>query len=165
MNQRLDGWRITDTHVYFWGSIYSQFYLVPVYHDGIMFKSAEHFMMYHKAMTFGDTAIAKQILTVDEPKDAKKLGKKVARFSEEIWGRRKKRVVTLGSILKYTQNPHLLEILTRDKDKILVEASPYDRIWGIGLHYTDDLVLDQANWRGENLLGECLMEARRRILG
>lgn len=154
--------RITQTHLFFWRDkdIFSQWYPSPFTYGGTKFLTAEHFMMYKKAMTFDDKEIANKILQAIYPKEVKDLGRKVKNFNEVHWDAVKESVVTLGSIMKFSSSEKLLNILLDTDDLILVEASPYDRIWGIGLEETDPRVLDEGKWQGQNLLGICLMNAR-----
>ena len=157
--------RKTDGAVYFWGGVYSQWYSSEnqIEENGIFFNSAEKYMMYHKALLFSDTEIAKEILTLNNAKKIKALGRKIKNFDEEVWNNNKEDIVTQGSFLKFSQNMDLLDIMLKDKELKLVEASPLDKIWGIGLHYDDVDVEDESKWQGQNLLGKCLMQARTYI--
>lgn len=138
----------------------SQFYPAPFEAHGIKFPTAEHFMMYRKAMTFEDKKTAEKVLRARTPKEAKALGKKVKGFTNEYWDPIKESIVIHGSILKFNSNEVLKKKLLATGNKILVEASPYDKIWGIGIgeHHLD--ATNPNHWRGQNLLGKCLMEAR-----
>ena len=91
------------------------------------------------------------------------LGRKVKDFNIDIWEENARKIVTQGCFLKFTQNPKLLEILLDTKDDILVEASPYDKIWGIGLKEKDAINVDPSEWPGKNWLGECLMNVRTNV--
>ena len=117
-------------------------------------------MMHGKAMLFGDTETAAQILATDSPKQHKALGRKVTPFDDATWKRSCEAIVAAGSRAKFTQNPALLELLLATRGTTLVEASPYDRIWGIGLAATDPRAHDPATWRGKNLLGKILTALR-----
>jgi len=162
MNKRQTPGRITETHVFFWSSIYSQWYTTPkqFIEDGITYTNAEKYMMVKKAKVFGATDILEQMLETDNPRVIKQLGRKIPNFTDAVWDQHKMDIVTQGNVLKFGQNPDLLEILKEHKDKIIVEASPQDPIWGIGMHWDNDLILDSKNWKGQNLLGECIMRAR-----
>ena len=153
--------RITDTHYYFWNTIYSQWfmstdkdYLFEENDKG--FITAEHYMMYHKAMLFNDTETANKILNTIHPGDVKRLGRMVKNYDDKIWSQRRFDVVVQGNLLKFSQNSDLFKDLEKHKDKIFVEASPDDKIWGIGLHYDDDRVLNENLWQGQNLLGKAI---------
>lgn len=153
----------TATHIYFWGSIYSQWYKSNFTEGLHTFNTAEKYMMYHKAMLFKDEDMAKQILKSNDPKVQKALGKKVKNFSQQIWDEHKLDIVIKGNLLKFSQDVGLKNHLLATGDKILVEGSPYDTIWGVGLKYDNPLILDETNWKGENLLGKALMEVRKQL--
>lgn len=156
------------------------------------FSTAEHHMMFHKTKVFGDNASAKLILKGNyikreieqipftsmlqyefekdpsgyepiTPKEAKALGRSLKNFCPEIWDKYKLGVVYRGNLAKFTQHPKLKEYLLSTGYKILVEASPYDKVWGIGLSKTDYRALDPNLWLGQNLLGFILMEVRDTI--
>lgn len=148
--------RITQTHVYFWKSYFSQWCKSPFMEDSITFQTAEHYMMYHKAKLFGDKEIAAKILNANHPKDVKALGRQVSNFNKDVWDQHCDSIVIKGNLLKFSQNSLLLAQLQVHSDKIFVEASPVDLIWGVGLHENDDLILDESNWTGQNKLGNAL---------
>lgn len=156
--------RITDTHIYFWNTIYSQWYARPKLfkdEDGYAYNTAEKYMMMEKALVFEDYDIYRQMKASIFPNDVKALGRRVKGFNDEEWDKHKVDVVTKASYLKFNQNEDLMKIMIEHKDLTLVEASPVDKIWGIGLHFDDDDVLDESKWKGQNLLGVCLMNARK----
>ena len=130
----------------------------------IQFTSTEQYMMYEKAVLFGDTACAKEILLETRPHAVKKLGRKVRGFDQKIWEANRCQIVYEGNLLKFRQNPKLKRALLETKDRIIVEASPYDRIWGVGLSSSDPRIYHPKKWRGKNLLGECLMCVREQLL-
>ncbi len=147
---------------FFWGkaSPFSNFYPCTFTLAGKTFKNSEQAFMYQKAMMFGDTEIADEILKTSDPKQVKQLGRAVMHFDNHIWER--KRVSIMYDIVaeKFHQNPNLMKLLVATEGKSLVEASPYDKIWGIGLEATDSRALNRDTWQGENLLGEILTEIR-----
>jgi ribA/ribD-fused uncharacterized protein len=104
--------------------------------------------------------IYQQIFQAKTPKEFKTLGKLVKNYDDTIWNLHKDRIVIEGNYAKFSQNPALKDFLLSTGDKILVEASPLDKIWGIGLEESDDRVLDPAQWLGENHLGFALMTVR-----
>jgi ribA/ribD-fused uncharacterized protein len=141
-------------------SPFSQWYPCAFTVDGIAFSCAEQFMMHGKALLFGDHEIAKQILAATHPKQHKALGRKVTPFDDVMWKTKRVEIVKAGSRAKFTQNEELRALLLATKGTELVEASPYDRIWGIGLAATDPRAQDPKTWRGQNLLGKILTELR-----
>ena len=158
--------RTTDTHVYFWNGIYSQWHTTKnqFVENGITYPNAEKYMMMEKAKVFGATDIYEKMKNENSPKIVKALGRKIKNFSDNIWDEHKMKVVARASFLKFTQNPDLLRQLIADKDKTLVEASPVDKVWGIGIHYDNDDVLTESKWNGQYLRGKCIMIARNEIL-
>ncbi|MCF3962320.1 NADAR family protein [Streptomyces fuscigenes] len=130
---------------------------------GVAYASAEHWMMAGKARLFGDADAERAVLAAGHPSVAKKAGRLVRGFDEEVWRRERFALVTDGSVHKFGQDPALRAFLLATGDRVLVEASPLDRVWGIGLAADDERASDPARWRGENLLGFALMEARTRL--
>jgi ribA/ribD-fused uncharacterized protein len=143
--------------------VFSQWYAAPFELDGEEYPTAEHWMMAEKARLFGDAEMREQILSADGPGQAKKLGRKVRGFVEETWGRERFGLVVRGNVAKFGQHEELRAYLLSTGDKVLVEASPTDRIWGIGLSADHAHAELPAHWRGKNLLGFALMEARRQL--
>jgi len=141
-------------------SPFSQWYPCAFTVEGIAFTCAEQFMMHGKALLFGDHEIAKQVLAAAHPKQHKALGRKVTPFDDVLWKAKRVEIVKAGSRAKFTQNEELRALLLATKGTELVEASPYDRIWGIGLAATDPRAQDPNTWRGQNLLGKILTELR-----
>ncbi|MFJ9605364.1 NADAR family protein [Kitasatospora sp. NPDC101176] len=131
--------------------------------DGVTYPSAEHWMMAGKARMFGDEAIAQQVLEARTPAQAKKLGRLVRGFDGEVWEAGRFELVVEGNVAKFGQDERLRAYLLGTGARVLVEASPVDRIWGIGLAADDVRAERPAEWRGENLLGFALMEARARL--
>jgi ribA/ribD-fused uncharacterized protein len=141
----------------------SQWWPAPFTVDGDTYPTAEHFMMAEKARLFGDEETRARILQASHPKAAKALGRKVRGFSEESWCAGRFEIVVRGNLAKFGQNPALREFLENTGDRVLVEASPVDRIWGIGLAADDPRAEYPDQWRGLNLLGFALMEVRRQF--
>jgi ribA/ribD-fused uncharacterized protein len=112
---------------------------------------------------FGDEHAAARIRATTDPAKAKALGREVQGFDEQRWTAERFRIVVTGNLAKFGQHPDLREYLRSTGDKVLVEASPEDRVWGIGLAATDARAADPRTWRGQNLLGFALMEVRRRL--
>jgi ribA/ribD-fused uncharacterized protein len=128
--------------------------------DGVRYATAEHFMMAEKARLFGDGEVREKILVAASPAAAKKLGRTVRGFHEQKWERARFDIVVAGSKAKFGQNAALASFLLGTKERVLVEASPVDRIWGIGLAATSTSASRPEDWRGLNLLGFALMAAR-----
>lgn len=136
----------------------SDFWAVPH-----MYCCMEQFMMAQKAELFGDEEIRKEIMQCSDPKQIKALGRKVRNFDETVWNKVKYSIVLNGNFMKFTQNAELREFLLSTGDDILVEASPYDAIWGIRMSANNENAENPMKWRGQNLLGFALMEVRDEI--
>lgn len=145
-------------------SCFSQWYPSEFQIGGKRYATAEHFMMAAKARLFGDTKIESEILACEDPAHAKKLGRRVQGFDEKVWKRQCFDLVVEGNLAKFSQNRDLGDFLKLSADQILVEASPVDRIWGIGLAQDHPDALNPAKWPGQNLLGFALMEVRATLL-
>ncbi len=149
-----------EEFTFFWHGPLSQWDPSSFQVVGIEFSCAEQFMMYSKALLFGDKGKSKEILATASPREQKKLGQQVYGFKEKTWRIFREGIVYTGNYAKFTQNPELEKILLATEETTLVEASPFDRIWGVGLGETDPRIHDRKQWRGENLLGEILMRVR-----
>ncbi|MBC9723608.1 NADAR family protein [Streptomyces sp. TRM68367] len=174
-------------YLHFWGhrplpggrigaSCLSQWWPAPFTVDGVVYATAEHWMMAGKARLFGDAEAERRILAVDHPAQAKKAGRLVRGFDEAVWERARFGIVVEGSVHKFSADAALREFLlgtgersemgvppARGWGRVLVEASPVDRVWGMGLAADDEAAADPERWRGPNLLGFALMEARERL--
>lgn len=138
----------------------SQWWPEPFTVGGLRFPTAEHYMMWRKATLFDDQATAERILAVGHPHAAKTLGRKVAGFDQQVWEQHRYDIVVAGNVAKFGQNRELRTYLLGTGERVLVEASPLDRVWGIGLAADHPHAADPARWRGLNLLGFALMQAR-----
>jgi hypothetical protein len=156
----------TNSYHFFYTGPLSQWHPSPFLYKGVEFVTAEQFMMFGKAMVFGDLEIAEKILATTTPKQQKALGRKVKNFDNEVWVGHGYAIVLLGNVLKFTQNPYLCEEFdsTVEAD-VFVEASPYDTKWGIGIGMNDPLRFDYLSWKGENLLGQVITDIRNFFLG
>ncbi|MGV9252260.1 NADAR family protein [Streptomyces sp. NPDC003697] len=174
-------------YLYFWGhrpppdgrvgaSCLSQWWPSPFTVDGVCYATAEHWMMAGKARLFGDAEAERRVLAAGHPAEAKKAGRLVRGFDEAVWERERFRIVVEGSVHKFAAHPELREFLLNTGGRsevgvppaegwgrVLVEASPVDLVWGIGLAAGDEAATDPERWRGLNLLGFALMEARERL--
>jgi len=157
--------------LFFWGhrpardgsitqSCLSQWWEQPFEVKGITYPTAEHWMMAGKARLFKDQEIWEQILVTKHPHQAKKLGRKVRNFDQETWQANRYQIVLDGNLAKFGQSEALKTYLLNTKDTIMVEASPYDKIWGIGLKRDNPKAQNMETWEGLNLLGFVLMEVR-----
>lgn len=130
---------------------------------GVRYSSVEQYMMKMKAELFSDTDIGEQIMKTNDPKKVKSLGRKVKNFDVSVWEQHALDIVAKGCYYKFKQNEKLKRILLGTQDKTLVEASPYDKIWGIGLSADNPLAWSRDTWLGTNWLGEALCRAREQI--
>lgn len=154
----------TPTHIYFWSSVYSQWHSCRFTNKaGVVFTSAEQYMMWCKASIFNDYEVAQKVLETSDPKRQKALGRLVRGYDDGIWSTQRLGVVIDGNYLKFTQSEVLRDEILNTGGRVFVEGSPYDIIWGVGLHCTDEKILDESNWRGENLLGRALVVVRDRM--
>ena len=142
---------------------FSQWYECKFTVDGVEYHTAEQYMMAQKAVLFGDKEVLQKIMSADNPAVYKSLGRQIRNFDEKIWNEHKFQIVVNGNMAKFSQNPELLDFLVKTGDRILVEASPYDRIWGIGKSKDDFDIENPFKWKGENLLGFALMEVRENL--
>ena len=143
----------------------SQWWSAPFELDGALYPTAEHYMMAAKAALFGDEARRQQILAAPHPGAAKQLGRQVTGFDEAQWQAARSAIVVAGNLAKFSQNEALRQRLLTTGERVLVEASPVDTIWGIGVAVTDPLAAQPDQWPGLNLLGFALMTVRDRLRG
>ena len=180
---RIDSWDVLKQEVrtgarvkylHFWGhrplpdgrvgaSCLSQWWPSPFTVDGVRYATAEHWMMAAKARLFLDAEAERLALAAEHPAEAKKAGRLVRGFDDTVWARESFRIVVEGSVHKFAAHPELRGFLLGTGERVLVEASPLDRVWGIGLAATDQGAGDPERWKGPNLLGFALMEARERL--
>ncbi|MCG8331867.1 MAG: NADAR family protein [Chitinophagales bacterium] len=161
--------------IFFWGhqphkagqinkSCLSQWWIADFEVDGITYRSAEHWMMAGKARLFSDQLALERILNANSPAEAKKIGRQVRNFNQAIWNEHKYEIVKKGNFHKFNQSPEQKEFLINTKNRILVEASPYDKIWGIGMRQDEYGIENPYNWKGPNLLGFAIMEVRDELM-
>ncbi|GAB2841073.1 NADAR family protein [Ferruginibacter profundus] len=159
---------IQPGYLFFWGrkqklagitdkSCFSQWWPSPFIVDGITYPTAEHWMMAQKALLFKDEEQYQNIISTDSPAKAKKLGRLVKNFEGELWGAKAFAFVVEGNLHKFSQHENLKQFLLHTGNRVIVEASPFDKIWGIG---TKTHEADPLKWKGVNLLGFALMEVR-----
>ena len=160
--------------LFFWGhkrsadgavgpSCLSQWWRAPFTVDGDVYPTAEHWMMAGKARLFRDRAAERRVLEAPHPKAAKAIGRRVRDFDEATWRTHRDGIVEAGNLHKFGQHPELAAYLRGTGRRVLVEASPVDRIWGIGLAASDPRAKDPRKWRGDNRLGFVLMRVREAL--
>lgn len=153
-----------EKFTFFWNGPFSQWEECEFEIDGITYNCAEQYMMAMKANMFKDDDTLDRIMEADHPREQKKLGRLVKGFNADRWNAVAKEIVYEGNYAKFTQNDDLLKKLLATKGTTLVEASPYDCIWGIGLKETDKAAKDRSKWRGTNWLGEILTGLREDLI-
>jgi ribA/ribD-fused uncharacterized protein len=161
-------------YLFFWGhtpkqkgvvdkSCFSQWFPAAFEVAGDTYATAEHWMMAEKARLFGNNEVRERILATKHPAEAKKLGREVTGFDPQVWDEQKYDLVQAGNNQKFSQHRLLKGYLLNTGSRVLVEASPVDAIWGIGLATDRPDALQPARWPGENLLGFALMEVRDQL--
>lgn len=154
-----------DDYIFFWGGILSNFYITPIIIDGILYNSSEQYFMKIKQETFDplNVQLGKDIMKENNPKNIKNFGRNVNNYQEDIWDQMRYNVMYKGVYEKFYQNKNLRDILLETENKILVESSPYDKVWGIGLNENEAKLIHPSKWEGKNLLGKVLMEVRKKL--
>ncbi|EAG1700317.1 NADAR family protein [Listeria monocytogenes] len=158
-------------YIFFWGhqpaedgkiskSCFSQWWICSFKVDGVEYNCAEQFMMAEKAKLFNDMEMREKILAAKHPKQAKDFGRLISGFQEDIWLKNRFNIVMRANQAKFSQNEELKNFLMQTKNRILVEASPVDKIWGIGMAADNKNVENPLYWKGLNLLGFALMAVR-----
>jgi len=160
-----------NKYVFFWGhqknknnevtaTCFSQWWSAPFVINGVKYATAEHWMMAQKALLFKDTENYNKIILAKSPAEAKAIGRQVRNFNETLWKQKRGEIIIQGSLEKFSQNEELSQFLLNTKERILVEASPVDAIWGIGMSADNEKAKNPKQWKGLNLLGFALMEVR-----
>ena len=149
-----------DKYIFFYGGPFSQWAQTKFTIDGVTYNTAEQYMMCQKALLFGDDEAYQKILKSHDPSTQKATGRKVKNFDAAKWSAVSKSVVYRANLAKFTSSPYLTKFLLDTGDKEIVEASPTDCIWGIGLAENDPDCYDRTKWRGTNWLGEVIMQVR-----
>lgn len=175
MKYKIENIDTKNMFLFFWGhqvskdgiitkTCFSQWWISPFTVDGIVYETAEHWMMAKKAELFNDMEIKDKILSVKSPAEAKKLGREVRNYSDEVWLKERYEIVKKGNFHKFNQNEDLKTFLLQTNNRIIVEASPVDPIWGIGMASDHKDIENPLKWRGLNLLGFALMEVRDELV-
>lgn len=160
--------------LFFWGhqpakngeltaSCFSQWWVSPFEVEGIWYATAEHWMMAQKAALFNDNEAFQRVIAAKSPGEAKQIGRQVRGFDDTVWNDRRYDLVMQGNKHKFSQHERLNTFLLNTNDRVLVEASPVDRIWGIGLAASDERANNPCQWQGLNLLGFALMDVRDQL--
>ena len=162
-------------YIFFWGhqhknkaitkSCFSQWYDSPFRENNLHYLTAEHYMMHSKAILFNDNKAAERILNAKTSGEAKAIGREILHFDENKWIEHRFAIVVKANLAKFTSTPELKAFLISTGDRILVEASPVDKIWGIGMATDHPSIEKPAHWQGLNLLGYTLMEVRSQLKG
>ncbi|XP_063414797.1 uncharacterized protein LOC134696776 [Mytilus trossulus] len=158
----------TENYLFFWRkeSPFSQWHPAKFTIDGLTFNCAEQYMMYNKAkFSKNEAELDAVILSLDDPGDMKSYGRSICDLDYVAWEEKREEIVKKGNMAKFSQNEKLREELVSTYPKLLVEASPHDQVWGIGLAADDPKIFDVNNWRGSNLLGKIITEVRDELLG
>lgn len=141
----------------------SNWYLSDFVENGIKYSSMEQYMMYQKALLFGNIRTARRIISITDVAKIKALGRKVSRFSDDIWDLYKCDIIYHGLLSKFLCNNELKQKLVGTGTDIIAECAVNDKIWGIGLSMSDKNRYDISKWKGQNLLGQCLMRVRETL--
>jgi ribA/ribD-fused uncharacterized protein len=154
---------MSEKFTFFWHGPFSQWLPSRFQVGGFEYSHAEQFMMHGKALLFGDRETGEKILAATTPREQKALGREVKSFDAAVWEMFRESIVYTGNYAKFTQNPDLLQSLLATEGTTLVEASPRDTIWGIGLGEDNPKAKSRTTWRGLNLLGEVLTRLREAL--
>lgn len=154
---------VRDGHVLFWNSHLSNWWPCEFSVGGVRYNCAEQYMMAEKARMFGDDEALGRIMASPSPREQKAIGRQVRGFDAAAWGVVARDRVFTGVLAKYEQNPDLAALLLSTGDLPIVEASPYDTVWGIGLGEDHADATNASKWRGTNWLGEVLMRVRKHL--
>lgn len=147
----------------FYGGFLSQWYHSNFVIDGVWFSTCEQYMMYKKSLMFRDYEMCIKIMATDDPSEQKAYGRMVKNFNKELWEKYAKKIIYDGNYAKFTQDPKLLKELMATGNKELVEASPTDRIYGVGLSASDPRIWDKNKWQGTNWLGIAITNVRETL--
>lgn len=144
-------------------SCLSQWFVAPFEIDGQVYQTAEHYMMAQKAKLF-DASLFDEIVNASHPNEAKKLGRQVKNYDENVWQAQRFNIVVDANLAKFSQHTALKDFLIATQNRVLVEASPVDKIWGIGLAQEHAHAEQPKHWKGLNLLGFALMQVRQQLI-
>ena len=148
---------------FFWKGPLSQWFKRNFTINGVIYNCCEQYMMSCKSTLFKDEVALNKIMKSTNPYDQKSYGRNVEFFDKDVWESMAKKYVYEGNYAKFTQNNDLKEILLSTGEKLIVEASKFDKIWGIGLEEVDPRAQSRSTWLGTNWLGEVLTNVRNDI--
>ena len=154
---------MAETFTFFWKSPLSQWHRTPFAIGGVTFTHAEQFMMYAKALLFGDADCAARILQAATPREHQAIGRTVRGFDEKVWVMFREGIVYQANYARFSQNAEQRALLFATRGTTLAEANPDDLVWGIGLAADDPRAMDRTQWRGLNLLGKALTQVREAL--
>ena len=171
MKYTIENINMNNEVIAFWGhqpsrdhtiskSCFSQWWISPFVFLEEEYKTAEHWMMAQKVKLFEDFNILEKIIKAETPIEVKKLGREVKNYNDKLWVEKRYEIVKQGNFLKFSQNELLRDFLINTNDSIIIESSPVDNIWGIGMDENHKDLKNPKNWLGLNLLGFALMEVR-----
>ena len=152
--------KTTDKYVFFWNGIYSNWHPSHIVYEDIHFANSEQMFMYFKALHFKDLESIDKIIVTTDPRKVKKLGREIKNFNEQEWAAHRLYYMFISCFNKFNQSPELAKELLATGNKTIVEASPLDKIWGIGMDTNHPDIEDESKWQGLNLLGKVLMDVR-----
>jgi ribA/ribD-fused uncharacterized protein len=165
--EKMKTWELeTETGVYFWGGILSNWakigFTAQAEIDGAFerYNTSEQYMMRVKADLFKDADAATRVMATSDPRKQKAIGRSIQGYSDAVWDGAARDLTYPGVYAKFEQNAKERDLLLSTCDKIIVEASPLDTKWGVGLEHLDERIFDKSQWRGTNWLGHMLMRAR-----
>jgi ribA/ribD-fused uncharacterized protein len=144
---------------------FSNWYMMPFTHNGVEYNCSEQYMMHMKARMFKDHDVAEMIMQQGHPRKQKFLGRAVRGFDKSLWDAKCQDIMVEGLVSKFRQDTYSLQTLLDTGDMIIAEASPSDKIWGIGLAEDDPRAKIEGQWQGSNWLGNVLMRTRDVIRG
>lgn len=154
----------SEKFTFFWGGPFSQWHKAAFTFDGQVYNTAEQYMMAEKARMFGDNTALEGILATRDPGKQKRWGRMVNGFDQARWDSEARNIVYRGNRAKFTTHRDLMQLLFDTEGTTLVEASPVDTIWGIGLAADAADAQDRSKWLGKNWLGEMLQKVRDDLL-
>ena len=153
---------MSEKFTFFWGSDspFSNWYPQSFNHNYQVYNCSEQYMMFQKAMLFNDIDVAELIMEQKSPRKQKFLGRQVRGFDQTVWLEQCEDIMVPALVSKFTQDTYSLNCMLSSVGTIIVEASPTDTVWGIGMTKDDPKATDPTKWNGTNLLGKVLMRAR-----